>query len=594
MAYAIIAMSRQSYFDLGQIVAICAFFLSFGSILGGSCNFIASTEPTERERMHARELRFEAAVFTVAGTAVQSLLGSALLAAVAAVAFTLQYQGIGDILRHFLNYTWMQYTQWYDRQTLKPVGRWDAWVLHARDLQLLHDFHVTLGGRRQEDGAVTIQFHATEDPYNMVATRSVPVRALSQQNMSPFDGDNIKLNIGSWRSIIVVNVMYQHQNGAQPQKVASGLWDPWSRLLLTKCFDNAKICDPGPLSGTKMKSWDFQDLVDIEGKPRQGHYVEGRIFLSPGEASLSLNLTHLGPKAVLEERDDPSDQPSKELFLGDTTVGDGGFMRISKRHHQAALPPSPTHTAIGAVSFISGYATPEKLGIGGIELTMRHPDAAPRRYGEDSGRQHAPFALGPDEWIVAVHQQVQDKNPKHFGACLNFITSAGKVHSLPSKGGTPLHFVAASIGFQIRELKYEGAQLQELTVSRADKKGLQEIVWAANNDIEYVEFVFRDGRKEANGRKPHHHDSEIKMERRAMELSEYLIAVAQEKGDSRNLGNALMFFTSKGNVIRAAGKHAEKDFGGRVAAREGRQITGLTMHGFLLAGVDTAPARQWD
>eukprot|EP00439_Symbiodinium_sp_Y106_P060705 s5003_g9.t1 len=99
------------------------------------------------------------------------------------------------------------------------------------------------------DGFITIQFHATDDPYNIVTTRSVPVRAVMQRNMNPFEGDNVKINIGSRRTILVVNVMYQHQNGAQPQKVAGGLWDPWTGQLLQKCFTNAVICDPDPGQG---------------------------------------------------------------------------------------------------------------------------------------------------------------------------------------------------------------------------------------------------------------------------------------------------------------------------------------------------------
>ncbi|CAE7321476.1 crtp1, partial [Symbiodinium pilosum] len=272
--------------------------------------------PTERERISGRELKFEAAVITICATVIHALLGALLLASVASVMITLLYPGIGEILRHFLHYSWMHYTHWYDRQTLKPIGRWDAFILHVRDLQLIHGFHVSIDGRHQEDGFVTIQFHATEDPYNVVATRSVPVRAIMQKNMNPFEGDNVNINITSWRSILVVNIMYQQQNGAQPQRVAGGLWDPWTGRLLRKCFSNATICDPDPGQGGKMKLWDFQDLIDSDGKPKEGCYVEARVNLSPCNGLLSLQMTHLGPRPVLEERDDPSDQPSKESVQG--------------------------------------------------------------------------------------------------------------------------------------------------------------------------------------------------------------------------------------------------------------------------------------
>lgn len=596
MAYATIAMCHQCYFDAGQIVAITAFFLAWGALLGGTCNFISATAPTERERISGRELKFEAAVFTICGTVFFSLLSATLLSAVASVLFTMLYPGTGDILKHFLRYSWMQHTQWYDRQSLKVIGRWDCWILHVRDLQLIHGFRVSIDGRHQEDGFITIQFHATDDPYNIVTTRSVPVRAVMQRNMNPFEGDNVKINIGSWRTILVVNVMYQHQNGAQPQKVAGGLWDPWTGQLLQKCFTNAVICDPDPGQGGKFKLWDFQDLIDSDGKPKEGCYVEARVNLTPCNGLLSLQLTHLGPKAVLEERDDPSDQPSKELFLGDTIIGDGGFTRKVHRQHEATAP-APS-TGIGAISSISGFQTLDKMGIGGIELEMRYTGAIPKRYGEAQGRHLGPFALGPDEWVQAVLQQSQDKNPRHFGNALTFFTSTGHVHTLRGEGATRLQHLGASRGFQIRELKFQGSRLKEISVAPVDKKGLQEINWWAwGDDVEYVEFVFRDGSKpQGHGRTPSHshHSSQLKPTRKPMAPAEYLIAVTQEEGESRNLGNSLTFFTSHGNVLSAAGKKAEKDLGGRFAATDGTQITGLKMEGGALVGVETASARPWE
>eukprot|EP00439_Symbiodinium_sp_Y106_P068125 s92_g11.t1 len=77
-----------------------------------------------------------------------------------------------------------------------------------------------------------------------------------------------------------------------------------------------------------------------------------------------------------------------------------------------------------------------------------------------------------------------------------------------------------------------------------------------------VEFVFRDGSKpQGHGRTPSHshHSSQLKPTRKPMAPAEYLIAVTQEEGESRNLGNSLTFFTSHGNVLSAAGKKAEKD-----------------------------------
>eukprot|EP00439_Symbiodinium_sp_Y106_P058566 s5003_g8.t1 len=200
---------------------------------------------------------------------------------------------------------------------------------------------------------------------------------------------------------------------------------------------------------------------------------------------IGAELLATGPKAVLEERDDPSDQPSKELFLGDTIIGDGGFTRKVHRQHEATAP-APS-TGIGAISSISGFQTLDKMGIGGIELEMRYTGAIPKRYGEAQGRHLGPFALGPDEWVQAVLQQSQDKNPRHFGNALTFFTSTGHVHTLRGEGATRLQHLGASRGFQIRELKFQGSRLKEISVAPVDKKGLQEINWWAwGDDVEYA------------------------------------------------------------------------------------------------------------
>eukprot|EP00913_Durusdinium_trenchii_P027825 g26091.t1 len=158
----------------------------------------------------------------------------------------------------------------------------------------------------------------SNDSYNTVSTRTVPVRAFTQKNMNPFEGDNICLNVLNWRSIMWIDVMYQSTPGAHARRVAGAVWDPWTGSLLQKCFWNVKICEPHigtdrAFPGQQVKLWEFEDLIDADGMPKNGHYVEQRVNLMPNGGLLSLQMTHLGPRQVLEERDDPSDQPSVEL-----------------------------------------------------------------------------------------------------------------------------------------------------------------------------------------------------------------------------------------------------------------------------------------
>ncbi|CAJ1461635.1 unnamed protein product, partial [Effrenium voratum] len=476
--------SRRTYFDLGQIVAIVAFVFSWGVILGGASNWIAETSPLQHAKMRGREDHFQVAVLTICCAAVQTLLAALCLLSVTAALVTLTFPGLGDILQFFLRYSWYQQTEWYDRQTLKPIGKWDAWVLHIRDLQLLHGFQVRLDGQVQEDGFITLQFYSTDDPFNVVATRTVPVRAIFQKNLNPLEGDNISLNISSWRSVVMANVMYQQQNGSYSQRVASAMWDPWTKPLLEKCFSNAAICDPdiGKGTGGKFKLWDFQDLMD-DGLPKEGCYLETRVNLTPFNGLLSMQMTHLGPKPVLDERDDPSDQPSKELFLGDTIPSETiGFERRAQLDHQAA--PTLSHHSAGAVASISGFATLDKLGIGGVDVELSDPGQQPKRYGENQGKQLGPFALEPSEWVVAVHQQLREAHPSNFGKALAFLTSAGHVFRLQSEAAIELQHLAAPRGFQIRRLNFEGSTLKDLTLAPVDGRGLARISWTLGEDVE--------------------------------------------------------------------------------------------------------------
>jgi len=598
LAYATIAVSHKSSLDLGQLAAVFAFLSSFGSVIGGAGNFIAETAPVLHDQMHSREKHFEVAVLAVSATALLTTLLSIFVLVAAAVLVTLAFEGIGDILQHFLHYAWMHWTKWYDPATFKPIGKWYAWILHIRDLQLIHGFQVILDGHLHEDGFVRIDFYVSNDSYNVVSTRSVPVRAFGQKSMHPFEGDNICLNIIDWRSVLWIDVMYQPTTGAHTQRVARAIWDPWARKLLQKCFHNAALCDPhigtdhGLTSGGKMKLWDFQDLVDTDGTPKEGHYIEQRVNLTPNNGLLSLQMTHLGPKQVLDERDDPSDQPSKELFLGDTypSLTGVGYMRKGQKQHQV----QKTHSGpvIGMVSKVSGYLTLDKRGIGGVELEMVHE--IPKRYGTNSGK-HQEHDLEASEWIVAVHQQQQEEYPTHFGKALSFFTSAGRVKTLTTPGALSLKHLAAARGHQIRKLIFERSSspyglLKSIQTKPVDGKGYASIVWTVDEEVEYVEISFNDEDKEVHGQKSGKHSS-TSQKRTCHEHQEYIIGVTQELGTSQ-LGKSFVLYTSKGKAFRIAGRGAE-DRGQHHAVEEGKQVVGMKWSSLKLEGFEVGVAQEW-
>lgn len=598
LAYATIGVSRKSSLDLGQLAAIAAFTTSFGSVIGGAGNFIAETSPLLHDQLHSREKHFEVAVLAISAAAFLTTLLAIVVLVTAAVLVTLAFEGIGDILQHFLHYAWMHWSKWYDPATFKPIGKWYAWILHIRDLQLIHGFHVILDGQRREDGFVRIDFYVSNDTYNVVSTRSVPVRAFTQKNMHPFEGDNICLNILDWRSVLWIDVMYQPTTGAHTQRVAGAIWDPWSRKLLQKCFENAELCDPhigtdhGLTSGGKMKLWDFQDLVDTDGTPKDGHYIEQRVNLTPNNGLLSLQMTHLGPKQVLDERDDPSDQPSKELFLGDTypsPTGVGYVRRAGKQHQVQKTHSGPV---IGMVSKVSGYWTLDKRGIGGVELQMVHE--VPKRYGTNSGK-HQEHDLQSSEWIVAVHQQQQEDFPTHFGKALAFFTSAGHVKVLTTPGALSLKHLGAARGHQIRKLIFERNSspyglLKSIQTKPVDGKGYDSITWTVDEEVEYVEISFSDGDKEVHGQKSGKSSSSAK-KRTCHGPSEYIIGVTQELGNSQ-IAKSLVLYTSKGKAFRIAGRSAE-DRGEHHAVEEGKQVVGIKWHSLKLEGFEVGLAQAW-
>lgn len=535
------------------------------------------------------------------------MLASVVLLAFAAMLVTLMFSGIGPILHHFLHYTWMQWTSWYDPRTFKPLlGKWYTWILHIRDLHLLHGFRVLLDGQLREDGFVRIDFYMSNDSYNTVSTRTVPVRAFTQKNMNPFEGDNICLNVLNWRSIMWIDVMYQSTPGAHARRVAGAVWDPWTGSLLQKCFWNVKICEPHigtdrAFPGQQVKLWEFEDLIDADGMPKNGHYVEQRVNLMPngGDASsssrdtatfglLSLQMTHLGPRQVLEERDDPSDQPSVELFLGDTIASSAGvgFARRAHKHHET--PTSPSGSIVGLVSKVSGYWTVDKGGIGGVELEMHHE--MPKRYGWNNGK-HQWAELEPSEWIVAVHQQQQEKYPNHYGKALAFFTSTGKIRQFAVPSAMKLNHLAAPRGFQIRKLVFSGPRLQSIQVNPVDGKGFEKVNWYVDEEVEFVEFCFKDGSREAHGQKSGKSTS-VGSTRHCIETCEYFIGVTQEESSGSRIARSLVIYTSRGKAFRMAGKSAE-DKGAHLAVEEGKQVVGLKWNSFKLEGFDVGPAREW-
>ncbi|CAE8633768.1 unnamed protein product, partial [Polarella glacialis] len=118
----------------------------------------------------------------------------------------------------------------------------------------------------------------------------------------------VSISIASWRAMVVVDVTFQQQFGAQSERVASAMWDPWVEKVLEKSLVNWPICNP---TNKQSLQWDSQKLLETDGVPKPHTYSEFRLDLSPSSGLLSFQATYLGPMRLLAERTEPTDAPMR-------------------------------------------------------------------------------------------------------------------------------------------------------------------------------------------------------------------------------------------------------------------------------------------
>ncbi|CAE8654425.1 unnamed protein product, partial [Polarella glacialis] len=191
-----------------------------------------------------------------------------LLTPIALGLIVLTAEGLGAILKHHMQFCWMQL--WYWKDSKGPIGKWERWVLHIREIQLLRNIALNIQGT--EDGQITLKFYTTDAPFNVCSTRSFPVRALLNQGdaaNNSFEGDTVSISIASWRAMVVVDVTFQQQFGAQAERVASAMWDPWVEKVLEKSLVNWPICNP---TNKQSLQWDPQKLLEADGVPKPHTY----------------------------------------------------------------------------------------------------------------------------------------------------------------------------------------------------------------------------------------------------------------------------------------------------------------------------------
>eukprot|EP00933_Yihiella_yeosuensis_P034152 TRINITY_DN27684_c0_g1_i1.p1 TRINITY_DN27684_c0_g1~~TRINITY_DN27684_c0_g1_i1.p1 ORF type:complete len:993 (+),score=132.77 TRINITY_DN27684_c0_g1_i1:248-2980(+) len=596
LAFGLIARFKHALFELGQQAALLAIGLSWTALIGGACNWSASVGPLISEERVDRELHFEAAILAICGCGLVSLLFSLVMMPILLGGIFWLTRGGGSILAHCVSYSWMQL--WYWKDAKGPIGEWDQWILHVRDIQILYGF--ALQNKKPEEGFISLKFYTTDEPHHIHTTRTLPAHYLTTNN-NVFDGETVHIKIGSISSVVVIDVVHQQHHGGLPERVASAMWDPWNQEVLSTCFPNWQICNPN----NNRNMWDFHDLIDVTGIPKPKTCFEFRLDLTPAPGLISFQAAHLGPARSFEERKEPFDIAMKESFLGDTFMPNPSDpSKFARRHPEELLgifnlADKDSDGGIGRssrTSVVKSISGTVDTSIVGVELKLSNGGVA--QYGHAGiGERFGPHALEPSEFIFAVQQHIQDPKTDVLGCSLNFFTSHGYVGGISSGSGRDFldrsKRFGVTCGQQIRGLDFKGQVMEGLLEAPVDDQGIVSEVKAAKTDatISKVEFIRRDGGTPIvyPVGAP---DGGATQSLKKLDPGEFLIAVSQElSSEAKGLGVALVFFTSKGNVFRIQTPKATKDVA--FAAKSGTQISGLKLQPGKFDGIETAPAPSW-
>jgi len=209
----------------------------------------------------------------------------------------------------------------------------------------------------------------------------------------------------------------------------------------------------------------------------------------------------------------------------------------------------PQDITLGNVAQVSGC-----VGAAGVDsITFERRDGEARSYASSVDTEQV-FTLQRDERIVAVTQELGEKDEGKLGRSVAFYTTQGQIIALDGPTAGTRGRYTAPPGSQISGLEFDGSRLVGITVvksSKSSKGAVARIRGWRGDCVDGVEFQLRDGSVSHYGG-----DGGFLKGPWDLEEKEKILAVSQEQSD-RYLSNSLALFTSFGNIIELEGAAAK-------------------------------------
>eukprot|EP00930_Biecheleria_cincta_P034518 TRINITY_DN23850_c0_g1_i1.p1 TRINITY_DN23850_c0_g1~~TRINITY_DN23850_c0_g1_i1.p1 ORF type:complete len:625 (-),score=103.94 TRINITY_DN23850_c0_g1_i1:463-2337(-) len=203
-------------------------------------------------------------------------------------------------------------------------------------------------------------------------------------------------------------------------------------------------------------------------------------------------------------------------------------------------------------------------------------------HGGQGGFQHRSWRLHHDEVILAIAQEERDT---YIGNSLVFFTSACQIIALQGADARARNRLVAPIGSQITGLQFEDSCVTGIYLEHLPSDGgpmaVEQVTGYVGSAVDQVSLHLRDGSVRRHGVA-----GGTPVGPWTLEPDEFILLVEQGRRDAF-LGNSLVFFTSKGNIIELRGLQAARSR--RFVAPPGSQICGLGFDGSLLSRVQTCP-----
>eukprot|EP00929_Paragymnodinium_shiwhaense_P049335 TRINITY_DN24892_c0_g1_i1.p1 TRINITY_DN24892_c0_g1~~TRINITY_DN24892_c0_g1_i1.p1 ORF type:complete len:2368 (-),score=372.31 TRINITY_DN24892_c0_g1_i1:577-7680(-) len=273
-------------------------------------------------------------------------------------------------------YYWQK--RWADWNTgVKDVD--PGFILYVWDIRFNETLQDWLYTKKFVPGILSLEFRSSLSPQNACSTRSFPMNKkeayssswMTHDNVQGFklSGEKVSLTITNPFDVVEMTLMVQPEQGAYPAKIATTTFDPWTGAVLGTYVKNLRAIEPYRKALINNCYADPNTVLDeFEKDPSYGCQIELGLLaaatyckpttprarerfdsaayatdamatwsqirtafgddteaeenarkLSPKPVGLvAFTVTHMGHNILLDQKDDPSDEPIRKQALGDT------------------------------------------------------------------------------------------------------------------------------------------------------------------------------------------------------------------------------------------------------------------------------------